>query len=147
MKVLSLYNELCSVGVSLYDRFIIITYECEFEIQNVLYTFCCKINRYKFERREKETANACILITKTGFHPLSKLLAYLSDSWTFYKTGLRHSWSNSPFSFEIYELDCPKKFPEGFASRIYYKKKIDNCRYCGRCLEIQKSDKKIVGKF
>jgi hypothetical protein len=50
---------------------------------------------------------------------------------------------------EVYQLNCPKEasFGQGMKAHSFWFKKKDNCIYCGRCLEIQERDKKIVGKF
>lgn len=146
-QYLNLYNELRDLEMPFLERLIIISYDLELQINDTVYKFWCKISGYKFERRDKENPNACIVITKTGFHPLSNLFAEVFTRWTFFRTGRRHHWSNSPFSFEVYELDCPEQIPDGYRFGVYYKKNIDNCHYCGRCLDIRKSDKKITGKF
>jgi hypothetical protein len=104
-------------------------------ISEAVYKFWCKIRGGKFEVRKKESDNACVLVTKRGFHLISNLLS--------------RNLTITPRKLEAYQMSCPEKVPFGLGQTAYYSRfmKNNNCRFCGRCYEPQKDDKKIIGKF
>ena len=110
-------------------------------ISELIYRFWCRITGGKFERRKKERRNSCILVTKRGFHSISNFLAK------------RKSSSISASELEVYERDCPgNKWGTQTTMQWYrwYKPSSGNvhiCEDCGRPIEVQEDDKKIVGKF
>lgn len=109
----------------------------ESDVSEITYRLWCRIIGGRFELRKKERQNSCVLVTKRGFHLISTFLAK------------RISLSISPSTLEAYQMDCPEKNPYGLGKTAYYYRfiKSSNCEDCGRCYEVQESDKKIIGKF
>ena len=111
----------------------------EADISEAVYKFWCKITGHKFERKKKDRPNCCLLVTKTGFHLISNLLRNI----------LGDKMYVTPRQLEVYQMNCPEKVQYGLGQTAYYYwfQKNLNCRFCGRCYELQEGDKKIVGKF
>lgn len=107
----------------------------EMQISESIYKFWCKISGGKFEKREKERPNNCVLITKKGFHLISNILS--------------NRLYILPSKLEAYQLDCPEKVPFGFGQIVSTSRFFKNltCENCGRCYKVEENDKKIIGKF
>ena len=107
----------------------------EGNVSEAIYKFWCRITGHKFERKQKNRQNSCVIVTKRGFHLISRLLS--------------RNMQITPRQLEVYQMNCPEKVPFGLGQTAYYYRflKNGNCRECGRCYEVQEGDKQIVGKF
>ncbi len=117
----------------------------ESDISELVYRFWCRITGGKFERRQEDRQNSCVLVTKRGFHLVSAFFA------------LFYSGTISGSELEVYKRNCPGPKPATYSVTYWHwwDKYIlpdetlseRKCRKCGKPCQIQEEDKKIVGKF
>ncbi len=114
----------------------------EGDISELIYRLWCRVAGGKFERKQADRKNSCVLVTKRGFHPISIVV------------GLFKSHSISGSELEVYKRNCAGPKPPAISRTMYWHwwdKYVDsekiNCEDCGRPYEVQDDDRKIVGKF
>jgi len=114
----------------------------ESDISELIYRLWCSLTGGKFERRDENRQNSCVLVTKEGFHLISTLI------------GLCKSHSISGSELEVYKRNCPGPRPPALSTTMYWhwwsKYVISEelrCDECGKPYTVQEDDKKIVGKF
>ena len=114
----------------------------ESDISELIYGLWCRITGGKFERRQIDRQNSCVLVTKSGFHIISTVV------------GLFKSHSISGSEIEVYKRNCAGPKPPAISSTMYWhwwdkyvESEKTKCEECGRPYEVQDDDRKIVGKF
>ena len=114
----------------------------EGDISELVYRLWCRVTGGKFERRQINRENTCVLVTKRGFHPISILV------------GLFRGHSISGSELEVFKRNCPGPKPPAVRRTMYwhwwdkylFKDEI-KCDECGRLYKVHEDDRKIVGKF
>jgi hypothetical protein len=114
----------------------------ESDISELVYRLWCRATDGRFERRQINRENTCVLVTKRGFHPISTLVGLFK----------RHSISGS--ELEVFKRNCPGPKPPAICKTMYWHwfdkylfEDESTCDVCRRPYKVQEDDRKIVGKF
>lgn len=158
MKVLNESNlrEIVESDASIGFKVVAFIHSFETDLSEAVYKIWCKLTGGKFRRNESKSPTACLLVRTSTTHLFTDIASFLlallhpltflfqkkdSVKFSLYKMQVK--------DLEMFELKCPEGVSFGKPTFFVSSKleKGEKCAYCGRCLKVQKGDRKIVGKF